>query len=60
MHRLDSDIDDNDIDSIIDDHLRQEPVFYDDVSEFSETQSVMSMQTITGKVDYIPPDCDLD
>lgn len=33
---------------------------YDDVSDFSETQSVMSMQTITGKEGYIPPDADLD
>ena len=61
MHRLElSDIDDNDIDDIIEEQRRKAPIFYDDVSEFSETQSVMSMQTITGQVDYIPPDCDLD
>jgi hypothetical protein len=38
MHRLElSDIDDNDIDEIIEEQRRKAPIFYDDVSEFSET-----------------------
>lgn len=33
--------------------------YYDDVSEFSETKSVMSHRTLN-EIDYVPPDCDLD
>ena len=51
---------DSDIDNEIDKLIEEQTVYYDDVSDFSETQSVMSFATITNKEDYIPPDADLD
>jgi hypothetical protein len=33
--------------------------YYDDVSDFTDTRSMMSHRTMQ-EIDYIPPDCDLD
>jgi hypothetical protein len=52
--------DSSDIDNEIDRMIEEQSHYYDDVSDFSETQSVMSIQTISKREDYIPPDTDLD
>jgi hypothetical protein len=52
--------DSSDIDNEIDRLIEEQSHYYDDVSDFSETQSVMSIQTISKREDYIPPDTDLD
>lgn len=33
--------------------------YYDDVSDFTDTRSMVSHRTMQ-EIDYIPPDCDLD
>ena len=33
--------------------------FYDDVSDFSDTKSMMSHRTVN-EIEYVPPDCDID
>lgn len=58
MRRLSEEIDEIDDDDQISEGAPSELRYYDDVSELTETQSMMSRTM--NDIDFIPPECDLD